>query len=73
MQKIDIKTKKDRCGTPRHFNNKCCDFNNIFLQIQSVESMQNNINLEGKLWEKKKYQQYQLSADKNGANNVSDL
>ena len=33
IHKSNIKTKKDRCGTARHFNNKCCDGRNphIFL------------------------------------------
>ena len=30
IHKSDIKTKKDRCGTARHFNNKCCDSYNPF-------------------------------------------
>ena len=35
IHKSIIKTKKDRCGTTRHFNNKCCDSSNphIFLQV----------------------------------------
>ena len=55
MHKSDIKTKKDGCGTARHFNNKCCDSSNlhIFLQVQLIESVQSDVNLEGKLWERK--------------------
>ena len=28
IHKSDIKTNKDRCSTPRHFNDKCCSPNN---------------------------------------------
>ena len=28
-QKSDFKTKKDRCGSTRHFSNKCCDSSNL--------------------------------------------
>ena len=36
--KSDIKSKKDRCGTARHFNTKCSDSSNPnqFLKIQIV-------------------------------------
>ena len=51
IHKSNIKTKKDRCGTATHFNNKCCDNSNpyIFLQVQLIESVQSDVNLEGKL------------------------
>ena len=47
IRKSDIKTKKDRCGTARHFNNKCFDSSNphIFLQVQLIESVQSDVNL----------------------------
>ena len=56
IHKSDIKTKKDRCSSVRHFN-MCCERNNphIFLQIQLIESVQSVGNLEGKLWESEKY------------------
>ena len=52
MHKSDIKTKKDRCGTARYFNNKFFDSSNphIFLQVQLTEFVQIDANLEGKLW-----------------------
>ena len=39
IHKSDIKTKKDRCGTARHFNNKCCNSSNhfVYLRAQLVE------------------------------------
>ena len=33
IHKSDIKTKKDRCGTARHFNNKCCGSSNPFVYL----------------------------------------
>ena len=62
IRKSNIKTEKDRCGTARYFNNKCCDRSNlhIFLQVQLIESVQSDVNLEGKLWEREKSWQCQL-------------
>ena len=75
IHKSDIKTKKDRCGTARHFNTKCTDSSNPhkFLKVQIIESVQNDYNLEGKLWEREKYWQCQLFANTHGMNSVSDL
>ena len=57
IHKSDIKTKKDMCGTARHFNTKCIDISNPhkFLKIQIIESVQCDYNLEGKLWERERY------------------
>ena len=57
IYKSDIKTKKDRCGTARHFNTKCTDSSNPhkFLKIQIIESVQCDYNLERKLWERERY------------------
>ena len=75
IQKSDIKTKKDRFGTARRFKNKFCDRSNsqIFLQIQLIKSAQNDVNLEGKLWERVNYWQCQLFTNTHGINSVSDL
>ena len=56
IHKIDIKTKKDRCGTARHFNNKCFDIQNPlrFLQVKLIESVVSDLDLENKLWEREK-------------------
>ena len=50
IHKSDIKTKKDRCGTARHFNTKCTDSSNPhkFLKAQIIESVQCDYNLVGK-------------------------
>ena len=47
----EIKTKKDRCGTARHFNTKCSDVQNPdrFLQVQLIQSVLSDLDLENKL------------------------
>ena len=51
IHKTDIKNKRDRCDTARHFNTKCTDsFNpHKFLKTQIIESVQCDYSLEGKL------------------------
>ena len=75
IHKSDIKTKKDRCGTARHFNTKCTDSSNPhkFLKVQIIESVQCDYNLEGKLWERERCCQCHLFANTHGMNSVSDL
>ena len=75
IHKSDIKTKKDRCGTARHFNNKCFDVQNPhrFLQVQLIESVVSDLDLENKLWEREKYWQCQLFTNTHGMNSVSNL
>ena len=75
VHKSDIKTKKDRCGTARHFNNKCIDISNPhkFLKVQIIESVFDDGDLEGKLWERERYWQCQLFTNTHGMNSVSDL
>ena len=75
IHKSEIRAKKDRCSTGRQFNNKCCDRRNphIFLEVQLIESVQSDVNLEGKLWEGEKYWKCQLFTITHGMNSVSDL
>ena len=75
IHKSDIKTKKDKCGTARHFNTKCSDVQNShrFLQVQLTESVVSDLDLENKLWEREKYWQCQLFTNTHGMNSVSDL
>ena len=75
IHKSDIKTKKDRCGTAIHFNSKCFDVQNPhrLLQVQLIESVVSDIDLENKLWKRKKYWQFQLFTKTHGMNSVSDL
>ena len=59
IHKSDIKTKKDRCGTARHFNNKCCHSSNPFLYlrvklIEKVYCIYNDCSIEDILWDRKK-------------------
>ena len=73
--KSDIKTKKDSCGTSRHFNSKCPDVQNPhrFLQVQLIESVVSDLDPENKLREKEKYWQCQLFTNTHGMNSVSNL
>ena len=75
IHKSEIRTMKDRCSTGRQFNDKCCDRRNphIFLKVQIIESVQSDVNLEGKLWEGDKYWKCQLFTNTHGMNSVSDL
>ena len=77
IHKSDIKTNKDRYGTARHFNNKCCNLNNkhAYLKVQIIEKVFNNnqFSIEDLLWEREKYWQAQLFTNSNGMNNINDL
>ena len=44
VHKFDIKTKKKRSGSARHFNSKCYHDNNPFpyLQVQLIEQVESN-------------------------------
>ena len=59
IQKPDIKTNRDCCGTARHFDNKCCSPNNkhVYLKVLIIEQVFNNnhFNNEDLLWELEKY------------------
>ena len=75
VHKSDIKTKKDMCGTARHFKTKCSDSSNPhkFLKIQIKESVQCDYNLEDKIWERERYWKRKLFTNTHGVNSVSDL
>ena len=75
IHKNDIKTKRDRCGTGRHFNTKCSDVQDThrFLQVQLIESVVSDLDQENKLWEREKYWQYQLFTNKHDMRSVSNL
>ena len=76
IHKSDIKTNQDRCGTARHFNNKCCSPNNkhAYLKVQIIEKVFNNnqYSTEDLLWELEKYWQVQLFTNLHGVN-INDL
>ena len=59
IHKSYIRTNKDRCGTARHLNNKCCSSNNkhAYLKIQIIEQEfnSNQCSIEDLLWEPEKY------------------
>ena len=77
LHKSDIKTKKDRCGTSRHFNGVCKNSTNPFayLKVNLIESVScaSAENLDRTLWEREKYWQCQLHTITKGMNSVSDL
>ena len=78
IYKSDIKTKKDRCGTARHFNNRCCNSPNLFvyLRVQLIEKVYyiyDDCNIEDTLWDREKYWQSQLFTNVKGMNSISDL
>ena len=75
VHKSDIKTNKDRCGTARHFNNKCRHPHNphAYLQVQIIEQINTTSDSEETLWHREKYWQCQLFVNTLGMNSVSDL
>ena len=76
IYKSDIKTKKNRCGTARHFNNKCCSLNkHACLKVQIIEQVFNNnqCSIEDLLWEQAKYWQAKLFTNLYAKNNISEL
>ena len=78
IHKSDIKTKKDRCGTSNHFNEKCVSSPNIhgFLQVQIIEHVVNtttNNKIDNILWSREKYWQSQLFTLTHGMNSMNEL
>ena len=61
IDKHDIKTNKDLCGTTKHFKNKYCDPTNkhLYLNVQIIEQVfhncNNGCNIEDLLWESEKH------------------
>ena len=77
IHKSDIKTKKERCGSARHFNSKCYHDINPFqyLKVQLIEQVHSNDleNIEGILWDREKYWQSPLFTIDKGMNSIVDL
>ena len=77
IHKSDIKTKKERCGSARHFNRKCYHDTNPFqyVQVQLIEQIESNSseNIEDVLWDREKYWQSQLFTITKGMNSILDL
>ena len=79
--KSDVKTKKDSCGTVRHFHNKYCRFSNpfVYLRVQLVEKVYciyNDCNSEDILWDRKILTvivTYKCINSINGIDSISDL
>ena len=77
IQKSDIKTKKGRCGTARHFNSICYHPINPqgYLKVQLIEQVfcDASKDIENILWEHEKYWQCQFFTNRHSMNNISDL
>ena len=77
IHKSDIKTKKERCGSDRHFNSKSYHDTNPFqyVQVQLIEKIESNSleNIKGVLWDREKYWQSQLFTITKGMNSILDL
>ena len=75
--KSDIKTKKDRCGTARHFHFICCHPINPhgYLKVQLIEQVfcDASKDIESILWEREKYWECQLFTNTHDMNSISDL
>ena len=77
VQKSDIKTKKERCGTSRHFNEKCLCSTSLFgyVKVQIIEQVfsEDPSNIEEMRWYRERYLQSQLLAVTRGMNSINDL
>ena len=77
IHKSDIKTKKERCGSARHFNSKCYHDTNPFqyVQVQLIEQIESNSseNVEDVLWDREKNWLCQLFTITKGMNSILDL
>ena len=77
IHKSDMKTKKDRCGTARHFNSICCHPINPhgYLKVQLIEQVfyDASKDIENILWKREKYWQCQLFTNTHGMNSISDF
>ena len=64
IHKSNIKTKKDHCGTARHYNSIWCHPNNPhgYLKVQLIEQVfcDSIQDIESILWEREKYWQCQF-------------
>ena len=78
VYKPDIKIKKDRYETVRHFNNKCFHSSNasVYLHVQLIEKeycIYDDCNIEDILRDREEYWQSQLFTNVKGMNSISDL
>ena len=77
VHKSDIKTKKERCCTSRHFNEKClCPASPFgYVKVQIIERVlsEDSSNIEEVLWYRERYLQSQLRAVTRGMNSINDL
>ena len=77
VHKSDIKTKKKRCVTSRHFNEKCLCSTSPFgyakVQINEQVYSENPSNIEEVLWYRERYWQSQFFTVTHEMNSINDL
>ena len=77
IRKSDMKTKKERCGSAKHFNSKSYHDTNPFryLKGQLIEQAHSNNldSIEYVLWGREKYWQSQLFTIAKGLNSILHL
>ena len=73
----DIKTKKERCGTSRHFNEKCLcstsDFGYVKVQVIEQVYSEHPSKIEEVLWYRERYWKNNLFTVTHGMNSINDL
>ena len=77
VHKSNIKTKKERCGTSRHFNEKwlCSPSPFRYVKVQIIEQVysEDPSNIEEVLWYRERYWQSQLFTVTHGMSITNDL
>ena len=77
VHKCDIKTKKERGGTSRHFNEKCLYSTSPFgyVKVQIIEQVysEDPSNMKEVLWYRERYWQSQLFTVTHGMNSINNL
>ena len=77
LHKSKIKTRKERCGTSRHFNEKylCSTSPFGYAKVQIIEQVysEDSSNIEEVLWYSERYWQSQLFTVTLGMNSINDL
>ena len=77
IHNLDVKAKRDRCGTASHFNSICClpiDPHGYF-NVQLIKQVFCDVSkeIESILWEREKYWQCQLFTNAHCMNSISGL
>ena len=75
VHESDVKAKKERCGTSRHFRKKCLCFTSGYVKVQIIEQdySEDPSNIEAVLWYREGYWQSQLFTVTHGMNSINNL